>query len=86
MTDRPGHDRRYAIDASRVEAELGWKPAHSFEQGLRETVAWYLAHGDWVRDVQTGAYRSWVAQNYGSRDAVPESLVSPVAHETEVTR
>ena len=58
VEDRPGHDRRYAIDARKIGRELGWKPRESFESGLRKTVAWYLAHGDWVRDVQSGAYRN----------------------------
>ena len=52
VEDRPGHDRRYAIDASKMDRELGWKPAHTFEQGLRETVQWYLDHQDWVREVR----------------------------------
>jgi dTDP-glucose 4,6-dehydratase len=58
VTDRPGHDRRYAIDARRIERELGWSPAESFETGLRKTVQWYLAHSDWLDDVLSGAYRS----------------------------
>ncbi len=57
VPDRPGHDQRYAIDASRVRNELGWKPAHSFEEGLRETVRWYLTHRDWCESVQSGTYR-----------------------------
>jgi dTDP-glucose 4,6-dehydratase len=57
VRDRPGHDRRYAIDATKIRRELGWSPAHTFEQGLRETVAWYLAHRDWCEAVQTGRYR-----------------------------
>jgi len=64
VTDRPGHDRRYAIDARKLEKELGWKPAETFESGIRKTVEWYLAHGDWVRNVQSGAYREWVAKQY----------------------
>ena len=62
--DRPGHDRRYAIDASKVERELGWKPAETFETGIRKTVQWYLANADWVANVQTGAYRDWVSKQY----------------------
>jgi dTDP-glucose 4,6-dehydratase len=69
VKDRPGHDRRYAIDARKIERELGWKPAETFESGLRKTVQWYLDHQDWVRDVQTGAYLQWVEQNYGRREA-----------------
>jgi len=67
VTDRPGHDRRYAIDASKIERELGWKPAETFETGIRKTVDWYLTHGDWVANVQSGNYRDWVEKNYGNR-------------------
>jgi dTDP-glucose 4,6-dehydratase len=66
VKDRPGHDRRYAIDASKIEAELGWKPAETFETGIRKTVEWYLGHADWVRRVQSGAYREWVATQYAT--------------------
>jgi dTDP-glucose 4,6-dehydratase len=69
VTDRPGHDRRYAIDAGKIERELGWKPAETFETGIRKTVQWYLEHQDWVANVQSGAYRYWVEQNYGERVA-----------------
>jgi dTDP-glucose 4,6-dehydratase len=65
VTDRPGHDRRYAIDARKIERELGWRPAESFESGIRKTVQWYLQNEGWVRRVQSGAYRDWVAQHYG---------------------
>jgi len=64
VKDRPGHDRRYAIDARKLERELGWKPAETFETGIRKTVAWYLAHPDWVARVQSGAYRDWVQKQY----------------------
>ena len=64
VKDRPGHDRRYAIDARKLEAELGWKPAETFESGIRKTVAWYLANPDWVAHVQSGAYRDWVGKQY----------------------
>ena len=64
VTDRPGHDRRYAIDARKLEAELGWKPAETFETGIRKTVQWYLEHPQWVANVQSGAYREWVNQQY----------------------
>lgn len=67
VKDRPGHDFRYAIDCSKIEQELGWKPKHSFEEGLRETVQWYLNNPEWVDNVKSGAYRSWVKQNYGDR-------------------
>ena len=66
VTDRPGHDRRYAIDARKLERELGWKPAETFETGIRKTVEWYLANGEWVRNVQSGAYRDWVEKHYAS--------------------
>jgi dTDP-glucose 4,6-dehydratase len=64
VKDRPGHDRRYAIDARKLEAELGWKPAETFETGIRKTVEWYLANPDWVAHVQSGAYRDWVGKQY----------------------
>ena len=67
VTDRPGHDRRYAIDARKLERELGWKPAETFETGIRKTVRWYLDHADWVAQVQSGAYRDWVSANYSDR-------------------
>ena len=67
VTDRPGHDRRYAIDARKIERELGWKPADTFETGIRKTVQWYLAHGDWVRNVQSGSYRDWVQKQYDTK-------------------
>lgn len=67
VTDRPGHDRRYAIDASKIERELGWKPAETFETGIRKTVQWYLDNPSWVSNVQTGAYRTWVEKNYKGR-------------------
>ncbi|MDP3423883.1 MAG: dTDP-glucose 4,6-dehydratase [Burkholderiaceae bacterium] len=66
VTDRPGHDRRYAIDARKLEAELGWKPAETFETGIRKTVQWYLANPEWVANVQSGAYREWVGKQYGA--------------------
>ena len=66
VTDRPGHDRRYAIDARKIERELGWRPAESFETGIRKTVQWYLDHPSWVSRVQSGAYRDWLAQHYGA--------------------
>lgn len=65
VTDRPGHDKRYAIDASKIKNELGWAPAETFETGIRKTVQWYLDHSEWVAQVQSGAYRAWVDQQYG---------------------
>jgi dTDP-glucose 4,6-dehydratase len=69
VADRPGHDRRYAIDARKIERELGWRPAETFQTGIRKTVQWYLAHADWVAEVQSGAYRDWVEKNYLDRGA-----------------
>ncbi|MCX7815200.1 MAG: dTDP-glucose 4,6-dehydratase [Tepidimonas ignava] len=66
VADRPGHDRRYAMDARKIERELGWTPAETFETGLRKTVRWYLDHPEWVQRVQSGAYRAWLAQHYGA--------------------
>ncbi len=70
VTDRPGHDRRYAIDARKLESELGWHAAESFETGLRKTVQWYLDHPDWVENVTSGAYKTWIDQNYSARTGV----------------
>ena len=67
VKDRPGHDRRYAINASKIARELGWAPAEKFESGLRRTVRWYLDHLDWVNNVRTGAYLHWIEQNYAER-------------------
>ncbi len=67
VQDRPGHDRRYAIDASKIERELGWRPAETFESGIRKTVQWYLENLAWVTHVQSGAYRDWVQTNYARR-------------------
>ena len=67
VTDRPGHDRRYAIDARKIESEIGWNAAESFETGLRKTVEWYLANAAWVEDVTSGSYKKWIDQNYASR-------------------
>jgi dTDP-glucose 4,6-dehydratase len=65
--DRPGHDRRYGIDASKIENELGWKPRETFESGLRRTISWYLENQGWVANVTSDAYRDWIALNYGER-------------------
>ncbi|MEX8504881.1 dTDP-glucose 4,6-dehydratase [Leptothrix ochracea] len=67
VADRPGHDRRYAIDPSKVEREIGWQPAETFESGIDKTVRWYLDNTVWTDAVRTGAYRDWVAQNYAAR-------------------
>lgn len=72
VKDRPGHDRRYAIDARKIERELGWKPSESFESGIRKTVQWYLDHQEWVREVRSRNYYQWVGRNYGSREKLKE--------------
>jgi len=66
VKDRPGHDRRYAIDASKIQRELGWQPAETFETGIRKTIVWYLANPEWVAHVQSGAYRQWVDKQYAA--------------------
>jgi dTDP-glucose 4,6-dehydratase len=67
VADRPGHDRRYAIDAGKITRELGWKPVETFASGIEKTVAWYLAHQDWVANVRSGAYQQWIERQYGER-------------------
>jgi dTDP-glucose 4,6-dehydratase len=69
VKDRPGHDRRYAINADKIDRELGWKPAETFESGIRKTVSWYLDNQAWVASVQSGAYREWIEKNYADRRA-----------------
>ncbi len=69
VEDRPGHDRRYAINAGKIERELGWQPSVSFEEGLRKTVQWYLNNSVWIENVRTGAYREWIRHNYEERVA-----------------
>jgi dTDP-glucose 4,6-dehydratase len=73
VADRPGHDRRYAIDARKIARDLGWKPSETFETGIRKTIDWYLANQDWVASVQTGAYRDWIAAQYNSRATASHS-------------
>jgi dTDP-glucose 4,6-dehydratase len=65
VADRPGHDRRYAIDAGKLERELGWKPLETFDTGIRKTVRWYLDNQAWVRNVTSGGYRDWLGKQYG---------------------
>jgi dTDP-glucose 4,6-dehydratase len=65
VKDRPGHDRRYAIDASKIQRELGWTPLETFEKGIRKTVQWYLENSKWVEGVVSGAYRQWMEKQYG---------------------
>ncbi|TNV18993.1 dTDP-glucose 4,6-dehydratase [Buttiauxella sp. B2] len=67
VADRPGHDRRYAIDASKISHDLNWKPQETFESGIRKTVEWYLTNQQWVDNIKSGAYKSWIEQNYGER-------------------
>jgi dTDP-glucose 4,6-dehydratase len=69
VKDRPGHDRRYAIDASKICAELGWQPAETFATGLRKTVAWYLGNRAWCENITSGSYRHWMERNYANRGA-----------------
>jgi dTDP-glucose 4,6-dehydratase len=69
VPDRPGHDLRYAIDASKIRSELGWEPKETFESGLRKTVRWYIDNPEWVQSVKTGAYREWIEENYAGRGA-----------------
>ena len=66
VTDRPGHDLRYAIDATKIKQDLNWVPEETFKTGLRKTVQWYLDHQDWVRNVQSGEYQNWVEQQYAN--------------------
>ena len=67
VKDRPGHDRRYAMDAAKMRHRLGWEPAHRFEEKIRDTVEWYLAHGDWVEHVVSGQYQQYYEMMYGDR-------------------
>ena len=67
MADRPGHDLRYAIDAAKIEQEIGWVSRRRFEEGLRETVGWYLENAAWVENIQSGEYRQWLETNYSGR-------------------
>lgn len=67
VKDRPGHDKRYAIDATKLEKQLGWKPKENFESGLKKTIQWYLTNEDWVKNIVSGGYREWVDKNYGAR-------------------
>lgn len=81
VTDRPGHDRRYAIDARKLEGEIGWRAKESFETGLRKTVEWYLANPAWVESVTSGAYQQWVSENYGARGAKRAETANAIAGE-----
>ena len=67
MKDRPGHDRRYAVDCQKLQTELGWKPVEDFTSGIRKTVAWYLDNLAWAKEITTGNYRKWIEQNYATR-------------------
>jgi dTDP-glucose 4,6-dehydratase len=70
VKDRPGHDRRYAINPAKIEREIGWQPAETFETGIRKTVQWYLDNGDWIRGVTSGDYKHWLEKNYEQRNDV----------------
>ena len=67
VKDRPGHDLRYAINADKIKKDLGWTPKFNFDQGIRETVLWYLANEDWVKNVKDGSYQDWIKKNYEER-------------------
>jgi dTDP-glucose 4,6-dehydratase len=67
VKDRPGHDRRYAIDCSKIKKELGWKQAYTFDTGLKETVKWYIKNREWVNRIKSGEYKNWMEKNYGER-------------------
>ena len=67
VKDRPGHDLRYAIDCSKIKNELGWKPEHTFQQGIEKTIRWYLENQEWIRNVLSGNYRNWLEINYANR-------------------
>ena len=71
VEDRPGHDHRYAIDASKLARELGWRPRETFDSGLRKTIEWYLEHGAWIREVTSGAYRQWMVTHYSTQSTCP---------------
>jgi dTDP-glucose 4,6-dehydratase len=68
VKDRPGHDRRYAVDCGKIKKELGWQPRIDFIPGLRKTVRWYIDNPEWLKNVQSGEYRKWLEKNYASRD------------------
>ena len=70
VTDRPGHDRRYAIDATKINSELGWKPAETFETGIKKTVQWYLDNQSWVKNVTSGEYKNWIEKNYNTWSSI----------------
>jgi dTDP-glucose 4,6-dehydratase len=67
VTDRPGHDRRYAINSNKIKRDLGWEPAETFETGIYKTVKWYLDNQSWIQNIQSGAYREWIDKNYKER-------------------
>jgi len=67
VKDRPGHDRRYAIDCEKLKRELGWKQSYNFDEGLRQTVRWYLNNTEWIDNVRSGEYQNWIEKNYGER-------------------
>jgi dTDP-glucose 4,6-dehydratase len=88
VKDRPGHDRRYAIDATKIHQALGWKPAETFETGIRKTVAWYLEHAQWVKDVRSGDYRDWMTRQYGAAGlaAAESTETNQAANGTRLSR
>ena len=70
VPDRPGHDRRYAIDSKKIKRELGWKPKISFETGMEKTIKWYLHNQKWINSINTGSYRKWIQKNYRARPKI----------------
>ena len=83
VEDRPGHDRRYAIDAHKIQTELNWFPAETFETGLRRTVAWYLGNGEWLANVNSGAYKRWMEENYAGRDELGKPTHAAAAYDLD---
>jgi dTDP-glucose 4,6-dehydratase len=77
VEDRPGHDRRYAIDCRKLTAELGWTPQQTFSSGIRKTIAWYLENMPWVEAITSGAYREWIDRNYAGREATAMAASAP---------
>ena len=84
MADRPGHDLRYAIDAAKIEQEIGWVPRRRFEEGLRETVGWYLENAAWVENIQSGEYRQWLETNYSGNMEIRPPKTCGFYTETQV--
>ena len=86
VADRPGHDRRYAINSAKIEDELDWRPAYTFEAGLRQTVEWYLSNQAWMESIRTGAYREWMQRNYAAREVHAKPVAAADASALEGKR